>query len=53
MIDTMTGDADRGRELYHEVGCVACHSSEAGYTPPGWPEGSEPELPGFPTLDTM
>lgn len=26
------GDADRGRRLYHLVGCVACHEPEADYS---------------------
>jgi mono/diheme cytochrome c family protein len=33
---------DRGRELYHSVGCVACHEPEKGYKPkpaPGVPTG--------------
>ncbi|TWU15642.1 c-type cytochrome [Allorhodopirellula heiligendammensis] len=25
------GDADRGADLYHQVGCVACHAPEASY----------------------
>ncbi len=25
------GDAGRGAELYHQVGCVACHAPDAGY----------------------
>lgn len=28
------GDAGRGRELYHKVGCVACHEPDADYEPP-------------------
>lgn len=34
---------DRGRELYHAVGCVACHEPEKGYRPkpaPGVPAGT-------------
>ncbi len=28
------GDAGRGRELYHTIGCVACHEPDTDYEPP-------------------
>jgi len=40
------GDAGRGRELYHRVGCVACHEPAADARPPGWPADMEVESPG-------
>ncbi len=27
----LKGDRDRGRELYHEIGCVACHAVDADF----------------------
>ncbi len=44
------GDVERGKEIYHEVGCVACHDVEQGYVPKSFPPGTEPELPGFPSV---
>ena len=44
------GDEERGRVLYHEVGCVACHAPETGYRPKGLPEGEELELLGLPSV---
>lgn len=40
------GDAERGRVLYHRVGCVACHEPAADERPPGWPAELEVESPG-------
>lgn len=40
------GDAVRGRELYHKVGCVACHEPAADQRPPGVPMDREIEKPG-------
>ncbi len=40
------GDAARGKQLYHSVGCVACHEPAADARPPGWPEDVEVERPG-------
>ena len=35
-------NADRGRELYHTRGCVACHATRDDYTPPeGRPPAAE------------
>ena len=39
------GDIQRGRLLYHSVGCVACHAPEAGYRPPGLDESIELAAP--------
>lgn len=44
------GDEGRGRTLYHEVGCVACHAPETGYRPKGLPEGEKLELLGLPSV---
>jgi len=44
-----TGDPDRGRELYHTLGCVACHAPGLEYVPPALPEGAKLELPAFPS----
>lgn len=44
------GDAERGQKIYHETGCVACHSMEFEYRPGHFPENREPELPGFPSI---
>lgn len=43
------GDARRGRELYHQVGCVACHEPAADYRPPSLPAEADPEAPGLPS----
>lgn len=40
------GDAVRGRDLYHKVGCVACHEPAADQRPPGVPPDREVEKPG-------
>ncbi len=29
----LKGDEDRGRELYHQVGCIACHAIDSGLVP--------------------
>lgn len=42
----IAGDADRGRELFHSVGCVACHAPETGYRPPWVSEGVELAVDG-------
>ncbi len=44
------GDVERGKEIYHAVGCVACHSMEEDYRPKRLSPGMEPELPGFPSV---
>ncbi len=42
-------DAERGRELYHQTGCVACHEPATDYRPPSLPPGFDPEAPGLPS----
>ncbi len=44
------GDIERGRVLYHRVGCVACHAPELGYRPPGLPDDAEIEMAGLPSV---
>lgn len=44
------GDIEKGRGLYHRIGCVACHAPELGYRPPGLPENAEIELAGLPSV---
>ncbi len=44
------GDIERGRALYHRIGCAACHAPEVGYRPPGLPEFAEIELAGLPSV---
>ena len=45
--DHPAGDIERGRSLYHRIGCVACHAPEVGYRPPGVPDNAEIELTGL------
>ena len=40
------GDAIRGRELYHQSGCIACHEPAVDQRPPGVPPDREIERPG-------
>lgn len=40
------GDSARGRQLYHTVGCIACHEPAADARPPGLPPEMEVEKPG-------
>ena len=40
------GDAVSGRDLFHKVGCVACHEPAADQRPPGVPTDREVEKPG-------
>jgi len=44
------GDAQRGRRLFHRIGCVACHAPEVGYRPESLPEGIAIELTGLPSV---
>lgn len=44
------GDIEKGRALYHRIGCVACHAPEVGYRPPGIPESAEIEHAGLPSV---
>lgn len=48
--DYPRGEIEAGRELYHRIGCAACHAPEAGYRPPGIPENAEIELAGLPSV---
>lgn len=40
------GDAERGKELYHKVGCVACHQPGKDVRPPKAAPDAEVEKPG-------
>ncbi len=40
------GDAMRGRNLYHETGCVACHEPASDHRPANAPEDAELDRPG-------
>lgn len=41
------GDEARGKELYHKVGCVACHEPATDYRPAKLAADAEPEKPGL------
>jgi mono/diheme cytochrome c family protein len=41
-----TGDVERGKELYHKVGCVACHEPALDVRPPKVSADAEVEKPG-------
>ena len=41
------GDAAQGRQLYHAIGCVACHEPATDYRPPSLPAGTDPEKPAL------
>ncbi|MFT5471086.1 MAG: mono/diheme cytochrome c family protein [Verrucomicrobiales bacterium] len=43
----LLGNVDRGRELYHSVGCVACHSPDAEVRPTGMPVALQLERPAL------
>lgn len=49
------GDLDRGRQLYHTVGCVACHEPAAleDYKPVEAPPGLDIEKPGLPSVPIL
>ena len=40
------GDAEKGKELYHKVGCVACHEPASDVRPPKAAPEDEIEKPG-------
>ncbi len=40
------GNAERGKKLYHSVGCVACHQPATDYRPPLLAAEMQPEIPG-------
>ena len=44
------GDADRGRNLYHQVGCVACHNPATDFEPPNTRPGFPADKPGIPSV---
>jgi mono/diheme cytochrome c family protein len=41
------GDADNGKQLYHQTGCVACHEPATDYRPPKVPADADVEKPGL------
>ncbi|WP_395751848.1 c-type cytochrome [Prosthecobacter sp.] len=41
-----SGDAERGKELYHKVGCIACHEPAKDARPPKVAADAEVEKPG-------
>lgn len=41
------GDVERGKELYHKVGCVACHEPAKDVRPPKVAADAEVEKPGL------
>lgn len=41
------GDAERGKQLYHKVGCVACHEPATDYRPEKAAADAELEKPGL------
>lgn len=41
-----SGDVERGKELYHKVGCVACHEPAKDVRPPKVAADAEVEKPG-------
>jgi mono/diheme cytochrome c family protein len=40
------GDVARGQQLYHSVGCVACHEPAKDVRPAGLPAEMQPDRPG-------
>jgi mono/diheme cytochrome c family protein len=40
------GDAERGKQHYHQIGCVACHEPALDVRPPKVPADAEVEKPG-------
>ncbi|MCB1227680.1 MAG: c-type cytochrome, partial [Verrucomicrobiales bacterium] len=43
----LAGDADRGREIYHRIGCIACHEPGADYKPADLKDDEYLEKPGL------
>lgn len=41
------GDIERGKQLYHTVGCVACHEPATDYRPPTAAPDATVERPGY------
>lgn len=46
----LAGEVEQGRQIYHGVGCVACHEPDVLYVPPGWPADQPLERPGMASL---
>ena len=44
------GKVEHGKELYHKVGCVACHEPASDYKPGKVAADAEPEKPGLGSL---
>ena len=44
------GDSDRGRSLYHSIGCVACHAPQPGLRPRGVDDFIEITPPTSPSV---
>lgn len=44
------GDPQRGQQLYHTIGCVACHEPAADYRPPQLPAEADQETPSLPSV---
>lgn len=42
-----SGDIERGKELYHKVGCVACHEPATDFKPAKVASDAEPDKPGL------
>ena len=47
MLQMPKGNPTSGKQLYHRIGCVACHEPATDYRPPAPPEGTEIEKPGL------
>ncbi len=45
----LLGVVEKGRELFHQSGCVACHAPGLDYRPPGLAEEARLDLPGIPS----
>jgi mono/diheme cytochrome c family protein len=43
----LLGNIDRGRELYHSIGCIACHAPDTEYFPPALPKDATVEAPAM------
>lgn len=39
----LLGNIERGRDLYHTIGCIGCHAPDAEYLPPKLPADAQPE----------
>jgi len=43
----LLGNIERGRELYHAIGCIACHAPDTEYFPPALPKDARVEAPAM------